>query len=125
SQLIREGRVRRSYLGVSGQTVNLARHIALRYQLEGKTGVLVGDVHRGTSAARAGVRAGDIIVMLGPERIRTSDDLQLALGKHGIGEPVTITVLRGGERLELEARPTELPDPQQPRQRGLTFPPGA
>jgi len=112
SQLIREGRVRRSYLGLSGQTVNLARHVAVRYQLEGKTGVLVGDVHRGTSAARAGVRPGDIIVTLGPERIRTSDDLQLALGRHTIGEPVAITVLRGGERLSLEARPTELPDPQ-------------
>lgn len=112
SQLIREGRVRRSYLGVSGQTVNLARHLAVRHQLEGKTGVLVADVHRETSAARAGVRPGDIIVSLGSTRIRSSDDLQLALGRHAIGEPVTIGVLRSGELLVLEARPTELPDPQ-------------
>ncbi len=112
SQLIHEGRVRRAYLGVSGQTVNLPRQVALRHQLEGRTAVLVSDVHPDTAASRAGVRPGDLIVKLGAARIHTADDLQRELGRHPVGERVGLTVLRGGELRAMEARPTELPEPK-------------
>jgi S1-C subfamily serine protease len=111
TQLIREGRVRRSYLGVAGQTVNLDRRAVVQHGLEGRTGVLVTDVQRGTAAARAGLKPGDIVVSAGGQRVRSSDDLQLALGRHPLGEPLAVEVLRGGDRLAIETRPTELPGP--------------
>jgi S1-C subfamily serine protease len=108
-QLIREGRVRRSYLGVSGQTVNLDRRLALRHGLEGRTGVRVAEVVPGTAAAEAGLRPGDVIVQLGELRVQSADDLQLGLGRHPVGESLGLRALRGTELLMLETRPTELP----------------
>ena len=111
SQLIREGRVRRAYLGVVAQVITLDRRIAVHHHLEATTAVRVSDVSPGTAAARAGVKAGDLIVRVGGNPIPSLDDLQLALGRHPIGAPLTIQILRGAESLTLEAQPTELPDP--------------
>ncbi|HSD50625.1 MAG TPA: trypsin-like peptidase domain-containing protein [Candidatus Methylomirabilis sp.] len=110
SALIREGRVRRAYLGIMGQTVSLDRRLALRYRLETSAAVRVAEVHAGTAAERAGIRAGDLIVILGDSPIGSLDDLQLTLGRHRLGEPLAVQVFRNGERITFEVRPTELPD---------------
>jgi S1-C subfamily serine protease len=110
SALIREGRVRRAYLGIMGQTVTLDRRLVVRHRLETSTAVRVTEVHAGTAAERAGIRAGDLIVILGDSPIGSLDDLQLTLGRHRLGEPLTVQVNRNGERITLEIRPTELPD---------------
>ncbi len=110
AQLIREGRVRRAYLGISGQATTIARGLALEYGLTAETGVRVAEVQPGTAAAEAGMQAGDIIVRIGAGEVATPDDLQRALGRHPIGEPVTIEVLRGAERRRLVAHPRELPN---------------
>ncbi len=112
SQLILEGRVRRSFLGVSSQTVNLNRRLALRHQLEGRTAVLVTDVQANSAASLSGLRTGDILIEAASDRTFTVDDLQRTLGKHPVGEALPLVVLRGGERVVLEARPTELVDPK-------------
>ena len=109
-QLLREGRVRRAYLGVVGQTIEIDRGLAARYHLSGSTGVQVREIQPESAAARAGLRPLDLIVRVGEAPIRTADDLQLALGHHTVGEPVRLDVLRVSERLTLEALPTELPD---------------
>jgi S1-C subfamily serine protease len=111
-QLIREGRVRRSYLGVSGQMVPVNRRIAVYHKLGLPTAVRVMEIHAGTAAEKAGIRAGDLIVKVGDVPIAHPDDLQRALGRHPVGEPLTVDVVRGSERETLTAHPTELPDSQ-------------
>lgn len=110
SALIREGRVQRAYLGIMGQTVSLDRRLALRHRLEPPTAVRVAEVHAGTAAEQAGIRPGDLIVLLGGNPIGSLDDLQLILGRHRLGEPLAVQIVRHGERISLDVHPTELPD---------------
>ncbi len=110
SGLIREGRVRRAYLGIIGQTVNLDRRLALRYRLGTPSAVRVAEVQPDTAAERAGIRPGDLIVTLGGSSIVSLDDLQLTLGRHRLGEPLAGQIIRNGERITFEVRPAELPD---------------
>jgi len=109
SQLIREGRVRRSYLGVSGQPVQVDRRLLLEFGLK-ETAVRVVEVQPNTAAESAGIVPGDIIVKAGDSAVATPDDLQRILGKHPIGDVLAVEVLRGSERRLLTARPSELPD---------------
>ena len=111
-QLIRTGRVRRSYLGVSGQLVPVNRRIAVYHKLALTTAVRVMEVHTGTAAERAGIREGDLIVRVGDVQVASPDDLQRALGRHEVGEPLAVEVVRGSERETLTVLPTELPDSQ-------------
>jgi len=110
AQLIREGRVRRAYLGISGQTVSLDRRLIVQYRLKSSTGVLVTEVQPNSAAAVTGLRPGDIIIKVGDTSIASLDDLQLSLSRHQIGVPLTIHAIRNRERISLEARPTELLD---------------
>lgn len=110
SDLIREGRVRRAYLGIMGQTVSLDRRLAVRYGLGTSSAVRVAEVHPGTAAERAGIRPGDLIVALGDSPIGSLDDLQLSLGRHRLGEPLSVQIVRNGERTTFVVRPSELPD---------------
>lgn len=109
SLLIREGKVRRSYLGVSGQPVQIDRRLALEFTLK-DTGVRVVEVQPNTAAETAGITAGDIIIKAGDATVATPDDLQRILGKHPIGDVLAVEVLRGDERHLLTTRPSELPD---------------
>jgi S1-C subfamily serine protease len=110
SQLIHEGRVRRSYLGISGQTVKLDRSLVVRYRLKNSTAASVTEVQPKTAASRAGIRPGDIITQVGDIQIASLDDLQLALARHPIGAPLKIHIIRYREIISLEVSPTELPD---------------
>lgn len=114
AQLLREGRVRRAYLGVVGQTLELNRGAVLRHGLEGASGVRVVEVQPDTAAARAELLPGDIIVHLGETRILSADDLQRALGHHAVGQRLRLAVLRNGVPMNLEVMPTELPDQSSP-----------
>jgi S1-C subfamily serine protease len=110
SQLISQGRVRRSYLGVSAQAVQIERRLVGALALAGETAVQVTEVHPETAAEAAGIRPGDIIIRVGEVATPTPDHLQQALAQHPIGQELAVEVLRGGERLTFNARPTELPD---------------
>jgi S1-C subfamily serine protease len=108
-QLIRDGRVRRSYLGIGAQVVRLDRRLVVHYRLTSDSAVRVTEIQSGSAAEQAGIRTGDAIVCVGAVDIRSLDDLLIALGRHPVGEPLAVHILRGSERLVLEARPTELP----------------
>ena len=110
SQLIREGRVHRAYLGVGAQTVTLDRRVAVFHRLEAPTAVRVTEVHADTAAARADVRVGDLIIRAGERPVVTLDDLLLALGNHAPGTPMALQVLRGEESIAITAYPGDLPD---------------
>jgi S1-C subfamily serine protease len=107
SALIREGRVRRAYLGVGGQTLELSRRVVRHFQLARTTGVRIESVASGSPAAAAGVERGDLVVKLDDAPIGTIDDLQRLLGAEAIGRDVALTVLRGARALTLEVRLVE------------------
>jgi S1-C subfamily serine protease len=110
--LIKDGRIRRSYLGVGGQTVPLLRAVARTYHLGQATGVLVAQLGAGSPAALAGLREGDIIVALDTHPVRTVTDLHQRLTAERIDRPANLTVLRHTERLVLPVRPAEMPAEQ-------------
>jgi S1-C subfamily serine protease len=99
--LLRDGFVRRGYLGVAGQDVPLLRRVVRFHGLHQSSGVLVISVESNGSAGRAGLREGDIIVALDATTIGSLDDLHRVLTDERIGASATLTVLRGAERLNL------------------------
>jgi S1-C subfamily serine protease len=109
AHLLRDGRVRRAYLGLVGQTAELDRGLALRHQLGTPAGVRVTDVQPDSAAARSGLRPDDVIVRLAEMRVVSADDLQRVLGPEAIGERLAMDVVRDGEMRRLEATPVELP----------------
>ncbi|MDR7482352.1 MAG: trypsin-like peptidase domain-containing protein [Armatimonadota bacterium] len=119
-QLILQGRVRRAYLGVVAQTVQVDRragapastraHAGSGPAQRPPTAVRVTDVQPGSPAARAGIQPGDLVVRLGARAIASLEDLELALGPDAIGMSVTLGVLRDGRYLDLAVAPVELPD---------------
>jgi len=100
-QLIRHGKIRRGRIGVAGQNVPLLRLAQRAHGLDGKSGVLVTGVEPGSSAARAGVKAEDIIVGFDGKPVTGIDDLHRLLTADRIGAQTTLVVLRGAERIEL------------------------
>jgi len=105
SRLIRDGRIRRSYLGISSQTVPVPRGIARANGLAITSAVFVTAVEVGSPAATAGLRDGDVIVALDREPIAAVEDLHRQLDERRIGVPTALSILRGGTRRTLTAVP--------------------
>jgi S1-C subfamily serine protease len=107
SRLIRDGRIRRSYIGVVGQNVPIPRALARARQLAASSGVFVASVEHGSPAAAAGVRDGDVILGFGAAPVSGVDDLHRLLTDEHIGRPCPLTVLRAAERHTLTVVPAE------------------
>jgi S1-C subfamily serine protease len=103
--LLRDGRVRRSYIGIGVQDVPLLRRVVRYFHLPSETGVLVVAVEPGGPAAGAGLRDGDIIVEFASEAVGGADDLHRLLTGDRIGQTLPVTLLRGTERVALEVVP--------------------
>jgi S1-C subfamily serine protease len=106
--LIKEGLIRRSWIGVAGQNVPIHRRVVVFHRLEVDHGVLVSGIEPGSPANRAGLRDGDVIVAFGGEPVSTIDELHRHLVAKVIGVPLPITVIRHTEKLELLVTPQEL-----------------
>ena len=107
SRLLRDGRLRRSYVGVSAQTVPVHRRVVRFYDLPKETGALVLSVEDSSPAKRAGLREGDIIVALEGKAVAGVDDLHRLLTDLRVGVSCTLTVVRWTEKLELKVVPEE------------------
>ena len=107
--LIRDGRIRRSYIGVAGQNVPLHRRVIRFYNLPLETGVLVASVEKESPAQRAGLREGDIIVAFNERPIGTIHDLHKMLVSEQIGVAAKLVVIRQTEKLGLSILPAESP----------------
>jgi S1-C subfamily serine protease len=105
-QLLREGRVRRSYLGIAAQDVPLPRLLVRHYHLRASTGVLVTEVTSGSPAQRAGIRDGDLLVTFGGDPIERTDDLHRLLTGERVGEAVPLQLLRGTDLLTVAISPS-------------------
>jgi len=116
SRLLRDGRIRRSYIGVSAQTVPIHRRVVRFYSLARETGVVVVGVEDGSPARTAGLREGDVIVALtvandnndnDDQPVAGVDDLHRLLTDAQVGARCTLTIIRHTERLVLPIFPEE------------------
>jgi S1-C subfamily serine protease len=108
-RLIRDGRIRRGYLGVAGQTVELHPRLIRAYSLPARSGVLILSVEANSPAQATGLRERDIIVSLDGQPVTAVDDLQRLLAERPIGVRLPLVVIRATERRELEIVPSDLP----------------
>jgi serine protease Do len=105
---MRDGRVRRAWIGIAGGARPLPPRIAA---LVGRdNAVEVVEVIGGSPAARAGLRAEDLVVAIDGVPVRGVDDLQRLLGEERIGADVLLDVVREGEPRQVTIRPEELSD---------------
>jgi len=105
--LIRDGRIRRGYIGVAGQNVPIHRRIVRFYGLPLETAVLVVSVETASPAALAGLREGDLIVAFNDQPIGSVHHLHKVLVGEQIGVMSKLTVIRHTEKLELSILPAE------------------
>jgi len=105
--LIREGRVRRAYLGVSAQDMQLPRRVARHHALAQESGARVESVEPDSPAALAGLRSGDIIIAFDDAPVTGVDDLQRLLTGGRIGDGIELGILRRYQRLGLRVTPIE------------------
>lgn len=101
-RLIKDGRIRRGYIGVGGQTVPLPRRMIRFHQLTIETGILVVTVEPDGPAQQAGLMEGDILVGFAGRPIAGIDDLHRLLAEEQLGVQSTLTVLRRADKIELE-----------------------
>jgi len=105
--LIKDGKIRRSYIGVGGQNVPVSRRLTRYHKLSAPSGVLVIAVSIGSPAARAGVREGDVIAEFNGQSIPSIDALHKLLTGDQIEAPARLTALRGAEKLVFPIMPEE------------------
>ncbi|MGH9432624.1 MAG: S1C family serine protease [Terriglobia bacterium] len=108
-QLIKEGRIRRSYIGVGGQNVPLQRRLVRYYNLGSATGVLVATVEPGSPAEHAGIHEGDILVEYAGQAVAGIDDLHRFLTEQQVGVASPLVLLRGAEKKQVTIVPRETP----------------
>jgi S1-C subfamily serine protease len=107
-ELFTRGKVRRAYLGLSGQTRPLSRRTQRYFSLATTSAVEVISLEDKGPAKRAGLKEKDRIVALNGKSIATLDDLHRLLTAHSPGAPLTLTILRGGEKRELRVMAGEI-----------------
>ncbi len=107
SRLLRDGKIRRSYIGVSAQTVPVHRRVVRFYDLPKEMGALVLSVEEKSPAKRAGLREGDIVVALEGQPVAGVDDLHRMLTDLRVGVGCRLTVVRYTEKLDLTVVPEE------------------
>ena len=106
SALMRNGRVRRAFLGIAGGT--RAMPPAMAERLGRKAGVEVQEVVTGSPAAAAGLQGGDLIVSVGEYSVAKAGDLQRLMVEARIGSKLPLTVLRNEHLVTIDVVPVEL-----------------
>jgi S1-C subfamily serine protease len=107
--LIKEGRIRRGYIGVAGQTAPLHRRVARFYHLANESGAMVVSVEKGSPAEQSRIRPDDVIVAFNDQPIASVHDLHKKLVGDRIGTPCKLSVLRGTEQVAIYVTPAEMP----------------
>ena len=105
SEILVHGRVRRAWLGIAAQTVRLPQRLALHHALQAQSAVSIDEVIAGGPAQQAGLQDGDRIVAVDARATRDVDTLHRVLGGEHIGRTVSVSLLRGARRLQVNLVP--------------------
>jgi S1-C subfamily serine protease len=105
--LMRDGKIRRGYIGFAGQNIDLPRRFVRFHQLPKESGVLVISIEKQSPAAAAGLDEGDVIVGFDGHVVATIDDLHRRLTADKIGATCVLTVVRRSERLDINIVPED------------------
>ena len=109
-KLLREGRIRRGYIGIAGQNVSIPRQVVRYYNLFAENGILIISMDEKSPAALAGLREGDIIIEFGERNVSGIDELHKILTEDAVERKQKIVILRGTKRFEFEITPLEKSD---------------
>jgi S1-C subfamily serine protease len=107
TQLLRDGRVRRSYLGIAGATVPMPRRYARHFGFSNELAVRVETIEKESPASRAGLERGDLLVEFEGRPVNGIDNLYRILTADQIGRASKLTIVRRAQRLDLELHPAE------------------
>jgi S1-C subfamily serine protease len=102
--LIKEGRIKRAYLGILGRNKPLNKFELRRFGINNQLGVEVHQVLKDSPAERAGIHNGDVILSINENPLESVDDIHRFLAKVEVGTNLNIVVLRNGKKLELNAQ---------------------
>jgi S1-C subfamily serine protease len=111
ARLIRDGRIRRSFLGVAGQNVTIPRSLARQLNMATASGVLVLSAEKDSPAQTAGLLEGDVIIAMDGEAIKGVDDLHTHLTDEKIGVESELTIIRRSARITVPVFPAETRPP--------------
>ena len=106
--LLKDGRVRRAYLGLVNTPIQLQPSYVVR--TGHREGLLVVEVLADSPAARAGLRAGDVLLSVGEKAVSNAESLQKLLFAEAIGVPLELAVLREGKEIRVQTIPEEMTD---------------
>jgi S1-C subfamily serine protease len=106
-RLIKDGKIRRGYIGVAGQNIPLHRRIVRALELPFETAILITSVEKNSPAQKAGLRDGDILIGFSGETISDIDQLHKLLTEKNVGNRTSITILRRSDKLVLDIVPEE------------------
>jgi S1-C subfamily serine protease len=108
-ELLTEGTIRQGYLGVGLQPVGIPEHLQRKSPLASEGGLMIVSVEAGTSAEKAGLQLGDILLAADSASLTEIETLMGVLRGPAIGKTVRFTILRAGEvtsaEIEIVARP--------------------
>jgi len=107
-QIIKTGKVTRSYIGVGIQEVT--PELAKAFGAPGAQGALIGSVVPDGPGARAGLQKGDIITSLNGQNISDYSDLRLRISQMAPGTAIRLDILRGGQKREVTVTLAEYPE---------------
>jgi S1-C subfamily serine protease len=106
-RLIKDGRIRRGWIGVAGQDVPLSRRLVRFYDLPVESGILVVTIEPDSPAQRAGLSEGDVIIGFAGRPVAGIDDLHRLLVEEQVSVRAPLAVVRRAERIGLEIIPEE------------------
>jgi S1-C subfamily serine protease len=114
SQLMKEGRIRRAYIGIGGQNILLPAGLMHVERIPVEGGVHAATVEENSPAHLGGIREGDVIIAVNGQLVKSMDDLHKFLTQEKIGERIRLVLVRQFEKIQLDIIPEEVPIKERP-----------